>query len=289
MIPRRGSCIWEDALDAAFFFQGNSLLAPESSPDGAGGSRLEREIPRCFTKQFSTTEIIEFPALEPGGAAITCVSVDPDSPLPPRWRAVPVRQELALASGGMIDGTGSTGRLLRAFHLVQWRRESRFCGRCGAANTDAPHETARLCPSCGRLEYPRISPAVITLITNDAGQALLAHNKHFAPGVYSLIAGFNEAGESLEATVSRETREEVNIAVDHVRYIGSQPWPFPNSLMLAFTARYASGTLTSDGIEIEDARWFSKDALPQLPAGGSVSRYLINRWIAGTAEGDGEK
>jgi NADH pyrophosphatase NudC (nudix superfamily) len=173
------------------------------------------------------------------------------------------------------------GRMLRALHIIQWRGEARFCGSCGAENIDAPDELARLCPACGRMEFPRIAPAVITLIVNGADQALLAHNKKFAPGVYSLIAGFTEAGESLESTVVREVREEVNIEVRDIRYIASQPWPFPNSLMLGFTARYASGELRPDGQEIEDAQWFSRDKLPLLPGHGSVSRYLINRWIAG--------
>jgi NAD+ diphosphatase len=123
---------------------------------------------------------------------------------------------------------------------------------------------------------------VITIIINDEGKALLAHNKKFLPGVYSLIAGFNEAGESLEAAVAREIREEVHIGVQDIRYIASQPWPFPNSLMLGFSARYASGTIRPDGVEIEDAQWFRRDALPKLPGAGSVSRYLIGRWLDGT-------
>jgi NAD+ diphosphatase len=174
--------------------------------------------------------------------------------------------------------------MLRAYHISQWRADSRFCGSCGTKNTDAPDELARLCPACGRLEFPRIAPAVITLVINGTGEALLAHNKKFAPGVYSLIAGFNEAGESLENTVAREIREEVSIEVRDIRYIVSQPWPFPSSLMLGFTARYVSGSLRPDGIEIEDARWFPRDKLPLLPGGGSVSRYLINSWIHGKFE-----
>jgi NAD+ diphosphatase len=109
----------------------------------------------------------------------------------------------------------------------------------------------------------------------------LAHNKKFQPGLYSLIAGFTEAGESLESAVAREIREEVNIEVKDIRYIISQPWPFPNSLMLGFVSRYASGEIMPDGVEIEDARWFDKDALPELPGTGSVSRYLIGRWLEG--------
>jgi NAD+ diphosphatase len=129
------------------------------------------------------------------------------------------------------------------------------------------------------MEFPRISPAVITIIINDKGEALLAHNKRFTSGVYSLIAGFNEAGESLEATVVREIREEVSVEVKDIRYIRSQPWPFPNSLMLGFTASYASGAIQPDGVEIEDARWFSREDLPLLPGSGSVSRYLIGLWL----------
>jgi NAD+ diphosphatase len=119
------------------------------------------------------------------------------------------------------------------------------------------------------------------IIINDQNQALLAHNKQFVPGLYSLIAGFNEAGETLEATVAREIREEVGLEVRDIRYIRSQPWPFPYSLMLGFSARYAGGNVRVDGVEIEDARWFDQDRLPELPGLGSVSRYLINLWRTG--------
>jgi NAD+ diphosphatase len=122
---------------------------------------------------------------------------------------------------------------------------------------------------------------VITIVTNNRGEALMAHNKKFASGLYSLVAGFNEAGESLEDTVAREIKEEVNLDVKDIRYIRSQPWPFPNSLMLGFAARYDKGEIKPDGIEIEDAQWFSVDNLPGLPGNGSVSRFLINLWLEG--------
>jgi NAD+ diphosphatase len=179
----------------------------------------------------------------------------------------------------MADGVGPVGRILRSHHISLWRRDSRFCGSCGSPNRDADTgELARQCPACGRLEFPRISPAVITIVINDKDEALLAHNSKFAAAIYSLIAGFNEAGESLEATVAREIKEEVNLDVTDIRYVRSQPWPFPNSLMLGFTARYSGGELKPDGKEIEDARWYSRDALPQLPGSASVSRYLIELW-----------
>ncbi|MDR2807617.1 MAG: NAD(+) diphosphatase [Spirochaetaceae bacterium] len=191
-----------------------------------------------------------------------------DAPLPAGWVARSMRQMMALCD----DYT------LGAYHIMQWRRQSQFCGCCSGRNEDSPDEIARICPACGRIEYPRISPAVIVRITNNAGQILLAHNSNFSPGVYSLIAGFVSPGENLETTVIREIKEEINITVKNIRYYASQPWPFPNSLMIGFTARYASGTIKPDGIEIEDAGWFSRAALPILPSPGSLSRRLIDTW-----------
>jgi NAD+ diphosphatase len=261
-----------------WLFQGTNLVVEEAA-SGASSAGIPL---KTIVRALGDLEVFEIPPLE-GPEPIFAAALPPDLPLPPPWRAVPVRQGLARFTGeAAVDSRGPAGRMLRAFHIVQWRADSRFCGRCGAQNTNAPGELARLCPVCGRLEFPRIAPAVITLVARGREEILLAHNKKFAPGVYSLIAGFTEAGENLENTVAREIREEVNIEVRDIRYIASQPWPFPNSLMLGFTARYASGELRPDGNEIEDAQWFSRDKLPLLPGGSSVSRYLINRWLEGT-------
>jgi len=261
-----------------FFFQGTSLLLPQ----GVSPAASELEIPLAHAKEFPLADIFTIPGGAQGGGfsdAISGVSVPIEAPLPPSWQAIPVRQILSALPVSLTEGTGPANRLLQAFHVAQWRRESLFCGSCGAKNTDHPDELARLCPACGRVEYPRIAPAVITLITNDEGKVLLAHNKKFTPGVYSLIAGFVEAGENLETAAARETLEEVGIEIGDIRYIASQPWPFPHSLMAGFSARRVSGTLKPDGVEIEDARWFSRDSLPQLPAHGSLSRFLIERWL----------
>ncbi|GHT65313.1 NADH pyrophosphatase [Spirochaetia bacterium] len=263
-----------------YLFQGSSLVVRDDVPDTAIADGMPPEILRQTFKDIDT---FEMPAVDAPGT-IRGASLGKDAPVPAGWRTVPVRQGLSLLTAGTtVDGTGPIGRMLRAYHVAQWRQDSVFCGSCGTKNTDAPDELARFCPACGRREYPRISPAVITIIINDNdGSALLAHNKKFADGVYSLVAGFNEAGESLEATVAREIREEVGLEVRDIKYIASQPWPFPNSLMLGFTARYASGEIHPDGIEIEDAKWFTRDNLPKLPGNGSVSRYLINGWLEGS-------
>ncbi|MDR2485189.1 MAG: NAD(+) diphosphatase [Treponema sp.] len=270
--------MYTNVSQGAYLFQGNTLVLPDSIPD----PRIYEPVPRDrIQDSFGDVEILAIPGVYKGGY-IPCADLTPDRALPPGWRGINTRRALSLiAADAVADGSGPAGRLLRAYHIVQWRRESVFCGSCGSRNEDKPHELARICPVCSRHEYPRISPAIIVLIINNRGKALLAHNKNFTPGVYSLIAGFNEAGETLEATVVREVREEVGLEVGHIRYMTSQPWPFPNSLMLGFIARHAGGAIKVDGVEIEDARWFDRDRLPDLPGKGSVSRYLINLWIGG--------
>lgn len=167
----------------------------------------------------------------------------------------------------------------RAAQIVAWDRDHRFCGRCGAPTEDHPRERAKRCPACGMLQFPRLSPAVITLVERE-GEVLLARSPHFAPGMYSVLAGFVEPGESLEEAVAREIDEEVGIAVQDVRYFGSQPWPFPHSLMIGFTAMYAGGEIRMDEREIADAGWFTPENLPGLPGKISISRRLIDAYLA---------
>jgi|SRR6185369_4033274 len=166
----------------------------------------------------------------------------------------------------------------RAVQILDWDRNHRFCGRCGTPTEASPDERSRTCPSCGLQHFPRLSPAVIVLVTR-GDELLLARSPHFAPGVYSTLAGFVEPGESLEDTVAREIHEEVGVTLSDVRYFGSQPWPFPNSLMVGFTAQWAAGELQPQPGEIEDARWFHPDALPLLPAPMSIARKLIDDFL----------
>jgi len=166
----------------------------------------------------------------------------------------------------------------RAVQIAEWHRTHRFCGRCGDATEDAPGERARKCPGCGLLSFPRISPAVITLIER-GNEALLARGRTFGPNVmYSTLAGFVEPGETLEECVAREVREEVGVELSDIKYMRSQPWPFPNSLMLGFNATYAGGEIVCDPTEIVDAQWFTADNLPNIPGKLSIARWLIDEW-----------
>lgn len=160
-----------------------------------------------------------------------------------------------------------------------WARHNRFCGNCGTRMQAQDHERVMQCPQCGLHQYPRLSPSMIVLVTR-GDEVLLARSPRFVPGVYSTLAGFVEAGESVEQCVVREVREEVGVEVANLEYIGSQNWPFPHSLMLGFHAEYVSGEIVPQEDEIEDAQWFSLDALPPLPAQRSIARHLIDLYLA---------
>ncbi len=163
----------------------------------------------------------------------------------------------------------------RALQFVDWDRTHQFCGRCATPMRHRGSERARECPACGLIAYPRIAPAVMCLVRRGR-EILLARSPHFAPGMYSALAGFVEPGESLEQCLAREVLEETGIKIANPRYFASQPWPFPHSFMIAFVADYAGGEITPAPDEIEDAQWFTLDALPKLPAKISIARRLID-------------
>ena len=167
----------------------------------------------------------------------------------------------------------------RALGLSAWDRDHRFCGRCGGETARSTTERVRTCAQCRHGAYPRLSPAVIMLVERD-GKALLARNARFTLPFYSTLAGFVEVGETLEETVVREVKEEAGVIVDNVRYFGSQPWPFTGSLMIGFTAKWASGEIVADPTEIADAGWFGPDEIPVIPPKLSIARALIDDFVA---------
>jgi len=191
--------------------------------------------------------------------------------------------------------------LATARGVCHWQRQHRFCGACGSptAAREAGHARVCLNSDCGRTQYPRLDPAVIMLVetVDDDGvpRCLLAHNARFPGGVYSTLAGFVEIGETLEQAVRREVREEVGLTVGEVTYRASQPWPFPSSIMLGFSAMAEAEKPAPDGVEIADARWYSAADLDRaaewevetapfrLPRRDSIARFLIESWRARVA------
>jgi NAD+ diphosphatase len=162
----------------------------------------------------------------------------------------------------------------RALHLLTWYKSNVYCSRCGTLYMDKEGERAKICPDCGFIVYPRISPAIIVAVVKD-NKLLLASNKRFPMKFYSVLAGFVEPGETFEDCVKREVYEESKIQVKNIKYFGSQPWPFPDSLMVGFTAEYDGGEIEVDGEEICHAEWFDVETLPEIPKIGSISRELI--------------
>ncbi|MDD5143805.1 NAD(+) diphosphatase [Methanoregula sp.] len=166
-----------------------------------------------------------------------------------------------------------------AVRIIAFDRTTRFCGQCGSETRQSKEERAKVCDSCGQVTYPRMSPAIIVVIRKD-DQILLARSPRFPPGFHSVLAGFVAPGENLEEAVRREVKEEVGIEITNIRYLGSEPWPFPDSLMIGFVVDYAGGEIAIDNNEIVSAGWFDRESLPDIPKRISIARALIDWWLA---------
>lgn len=166
----------------------------------------------------------------------------------------------------------------RANQILQWKRDNKFCGRCGNSMSEVENEFVLQCTDCSYQVHPRISPAVIMSVIR-GNEILLGRSPRFPEGMYSTLAGFVEAGETLEEAVRREVREETGVEITNIRYVASQPWPFPDSLMVGFTAEYAGGDISVDTRELEDAQWFCPPNMPRLPTRISISRKLIELFL----------
>ncbi|HEX7475951.1 MAG TPA: NAD(+) diphosphatase [Dehalococcoidales bacterium] len=173
----------------------------------------------------------------------------------------------------------------KALQISNWDQTHQYCGRCGLKTETVKGERAKKCPACGFISYPRISPAVITAVLKD-NKILLTHYAAFRLRFHSLIAGFVEPGETLEECVQREVMEEVGLKVKNIKYFGSQPWPFPHSMMIGFTAEYESGEIAVDGIEIGEAAWYDAQNLPEIPGKMSIAREIIDWYVEGRGKGE---
>ena len=206
-----------------------------------------------------------------------------DEPVPEGYQLVPIRQLVQVWSRPQFEQAS------RAVQLLEWRRNHRFCSKCGHVTQQHVSQYAMICPSCGYNQYPRVNPCVITIITRGTDEILLAKNARNKTQMYSLIAGFVEVGETLEEAVSRETLEEVGLQIKNIQYLASQPWPFPSNLMIAFKAEYQGGEIQIQENELSDAQFFKFDQLPEIPFKGSIAYAMIQHVIHGTPVADDSK
>ncbi len=273
LLPRSFTPVWSPPagdLPAGlwFVFRGQELLVrngaagAELPPGGPGGDPpVPVESPRCIGL-LGPTPCWAAPAgsdAQPPGAS---------------WE--PVRRLFDRLDDGLLAIAGRAGQIL------EFDRTHRYCGVCATPTRLDDGGRARRCPRCEAIFYPRLAPAMMVLVTRPgpAGrELLLARGRRFQAPIYSALAGFVEPSETLEESVHREVREEVGIEVRGLRYFGSQCWPFPHSLMVAFLAEHAGGEIVCDPSEIAEARWFPVDQLPQLPHRLSVARMLIEHAV----------
>ena len=231
--------------------------------DSADGNIFPRGLAAYFCNPNDALQVGEWQGLP-------CYAADVDK-LPENISG----ELMSLRSLLNVAGAEAISLIVRATMLLDWRKNHSYCGKCGTPTTIRTGESSMVCPSCGLVAYPRISPVVMVLISR-GDELLLARSPRFKPGVFSALAGFVEAGETLEQCAKREVREEVGIEIANLRYFRSQPWPFPDSLMVGFFADYAGGTITPDPAEIEAAAWYSRSALPPLPEPVTLARQLID-------------
>lgn len=243
-----------------FIFRGNEIL-------------VEADTHRVVTQKPITLEdaaIIDYLDEKTNvPPSIYSIAISSDTPAPQGFEWLLVRKLLASAPESILQS------ILKALALLHWRLTVHFCGKCGSPTEDKSDEIARICKTCGFFTYPRLSPAILAVVTK-GDKILLARNASFTTGVFSLVAGYLETGENFEACVRREVREEAGIEIDNVTYVASQPWPFPDALMVGFTSTWKSGEIKPDGVEIIEADWFGPDNPPPLPPPGSLSRKLID-------------
>lgn len=200
--------------------------------------------------------------------------------------STPTTEDLRRAGFALVSLRSQLGRICdehfqlvgRALQIVHWHELHQFCGRCGSRTRVGRSDRARVCTSCEIRFYPRLSPCVIGIVVR-GDQCLLARGPRHPEGYYSALAGFIEPGETAEQALAREVKEEVGVVISDLEYIGSQPWPFPGQLMLAFLARHAGGEINVDGEEITEADWFRVGQLPLVPPSTTISGRLIQEFI----------
>lgn len=257
--PPLKSNIKLNQINVYFIFLGKEILLTDSD-------ELPTELPSGLN-QIRTFAFGDYNGKK-------CIAIEVEGQIPNGFHLSNLRATFTLLGETLFRITG------RAFHLLHWDRTHQFCGVCGTPLNNDPTETAKVCGNCEYKVYPRISPAIIVAVEK-GDKLLMAHSTRYPTKMFSVVAGFVEPGESLEECVAREVKEETNIEVKDIKYFGSQAWPFPDALMLGFTAKYAGGEIIPDGEEIDKADWFGIDDFPEkIPGNISISRSLINWFLA---------
>lgn len=261
----------DNSLKWFLFFNDQLLFIgdPFTLPTTADSTSLQP----YFTRAFEIGHI--------EGEKYACAELSAHITLHPNFKTMPLRQALSAIHSMQYS------LAVKSFSILQWDKNHQFCSRCAAPTTrEAKEGFERRCPTCHLSFFPRISPSIIVLIKKN-NQLLMARSPHFLPGVFGLIAGFVEAGETLEEAVHREVREEVGIEIKNLQYFGSQAWPFPDSLMVGFMAEYSKGKLRINPQEIEKAGWYRYDKLPGRPSVSiSIATQLLDTFIRNNAQND---
>lgn len=256
---------------AWFAFHGDDLLVRARVSED-GGDRFDIPIAADLADLGAVVTRAQ-PLGELDGRACRSAELAQGAPAPAGYAYVSLRRLHGRIDPELFEIAGT------AYQVQHWDKAHQYCAACGAALESGQDERVKRCVRCASNYFPRITPATIVLV-EDGPRVLMTRQARFPAGMYGLVAGFVEPGETLEACVTREVHEETGVDVAEIVYFGSQPWPFPHQIMVGFTARYAGGDLRVDTRELEDARWFHRDALPLLPPPLSIARKLIEAWLA---------
>lgn len=257
-----------DAEIIWYVFRGHDLIVLETNDGSYVRVPIVRDLSEMGLKPIRTQVLGQL-----DGRPVCSAEIDGSAEIPAGHAAYSLRRLFGRMEQIDFDVAGT------AYQIAQWDKTHQFCSACALPLEYRPGARCKVCSKCKIDYFPKISPAMIVLV-EDGDQLLMARHSRLPPGMYALIAGFLEPGETLEQCVQREVFEETGLEVDDIRYFGSQPWPFPHQIMLGFFARKRAGDIRIDLEELEDARFFHPNELPLLPPPITIARQLIDAWLA---------
>ena len=272
----RDTTFFRPAIEPPAELPGESLVFAFRAESLVVDVRGEWRLPNLAELGIETSSHVYLGSF--GGQPCLGLELEREAPLPAGFKA----ERLRNCWGKLADPLYATAGF--AWQIVHWNATHRYCGRCAEPTVHLAGERAKKCPRCGHIAYPRLSPVVIMLVRKGR-QILLARPQNAAYYFFSALAGFVEPGETLEDAVKREILEEASIEIGNLRYFGSQPWPYPHSLMIGFFADYRGGELRFDPKEIAEGGFYDIDSLPPLPGKLSIARALIDAAVSEISSG----